>query len=57
MLRRYGCRGLQYRPGILIFDGTLYGRGAYTETAMTKKLTFALLALGLLACAPRPAAP
>ena len=49
MLRRYGCRGLQYRPGILIFDGTLYGRGAYTETAMTKKLTFALLALGLLA--------
>ena len=57
MLRRYGCRGLQYRPGILIFDGTLYGRGAYTETAMTKKLTFALLALGLLACAPRPAGP
>ena len=57
MLRRYGCRGLQYRPGILIFDGTLYGRDAYTETAMTKKLTFALLALGLLACAPRPAGP
>lgn len=57
MLRRYGCRGLQYRPGILIFDGTLYGRGAYTETAMTKKLTFALLALGLLACAPRPVGP
>ena len=28
-----------------------------TETAMTKKLTFALLALGLLACAPRPAGP
>ena len=57
MLRRYGCRGLQYRPGILIFDGTLYGRDAYTETAMTKNLIIALLALGLLACAPRPAGP
>ena len=55
MLRRYGCRGLQYRPGILIFDGTLYGRGAYTETAMTKKLTFALPSGSLRARRGRPA--